>query len=46
MPDLLMALAERMRSLPPLQTFFPNEANANDYKPAEGMYLGPHVDDR
>lgn len=46
MPEVLMNLAERMRGWAPLKDFYPSEANANDYLPSEGMYLGPHVDDR
>lgn len=46
MPEQLNSLAERMRTLQPLRAFHPNEANAIDYRPQEGMHLGPHVDDR
>lgn len=46
MPKFLMELTERMREYKPLKGFYPSEANANDYYPKDGMYLGPHVDDR
>ena len=46
MPEILMKLSERMREWGPLKDFYPSEANANDYLPSQGMYLGPHVDDR
>lgn len=46
MPAILNGLAARMRGLKPLVDFEPTEANANDYYPKQGMYLGPHVDDR
>lgn len=46
MPDILLKLGARMRTLSPLRDFYPTEANANDYSPDHGQYLGPHVDDR
>lgn len=46
MPEFLQRLAERMRSFRPLKDFYPTEANANEYTPSQGQYLGPHVDDR
>ncbi len=46
MPLLLKQLADRMRSLPILAKFHPNEANAIDYHRARGNCLKPHVDDR
>ena len=46
MPDILVELGQRMRSLPTLTDFYPTEANANSYEPRKGDYLGPHVDDR
>ena len=46
MPAFLTGLADRMRKMQPLVSFHPSEANANDYYPDQGMYLGPHVDDR
>ena len=46
MPEVLNTLAQRMRGFKPLRDFYPTEANANDYTPSQGHYLGPHVDDR
>ena len=46
MPAILEKLAERMRGFKPLKDFFPTEANANEYTPSQGQFLGPHVDDR
>lgn len=46
MPPLLMRMAERMRCLPLLSKFHPNESNAIDYQRARGNCLKPHVDDR
>lgn len=49
MPDELLVLAERMRNLPYehlVGSFTPNEANAIDYRRAQGMELKPHCDDR
>ncbi|KAK9807572.1 hypothetical protein WJX72_003107 [[Myrmecia] bisecta] len=46
LPALLQTLAERMRTLPPLRSFYPNEANAIDYRKSLGHHLAPHVDDR
>ncbi|KAK9863461.1 hypothetical protein WJX84_004168 [Apatococcus fuscideae] len=46
MPPLLLQMAERMRSLPLLAHFHPNEANAIDYQRACRHRLKAHVDDR
>lgn len=46
MPAVLLQLAERMRCLPVLAKFHPNEANAIDYHTARRNCLKPHVDDR
>ena len=46
MPPLLLRMAERMRCLPLLASFHPNESNAIDYQRAHGNCLKPHVDDR
>ena len=45
LPPLLQNLAERMRRLPALSKFIPNEANALDYR--RGVHvLYAHADDR
>ena len=45
LPPLLRNLAERMRRLPALSKFIPNEANALDYR--RGVHvLYAHADDR
>ena len=50
MPEQLLQLARRMRSLapplPPMANFKPNEANALDYRRAQGHYISAHCDDR
>lgn len=51
MPETLLSLTRRMRSLPlpspsPLGGFEANEANALKYVKREGHYLGAHCDDR
>lgn len=47
LPPLLQSLAERMRaSLPALRDFHPTEANAIDYRRADGHVLRAHVDNR
>ena len=45
LPPVLLRLAERMRRLPVLSEFTPNEANALDYR--KGVHvLYAHADDR
>ncbi|KAH8062819.1 alpha-ketoglutarate-dependent dioxygenase alkB-like protein [Aureococcus anophagefferens] len=46
MPDIFAPLVRRMRTIPELRSFRPNEANALDYRRSEGHYLGAHCDDR
>ena len=46
MPAVLLRLAERMRCLPVLAKFHPNEANAIDTILRVATCLKPHVDDR
>ena len=46
MPDIFAPLVRRMRTIPELRNFRPNEANALDYRRSEGHYLGAHCDDR
>ncbi|GFR50790.1 hypothetical protein Agub_g13055, partial [Astrephomene gubernaculifera] len=47
LPPLLTALAARMRErVGVLRSFFPNEANAIDYRRTRGSWLRPHADDR
>ena len=45
LPALLVDLVRRMREkVSVLQGFRPNEANAIDYRRAEGHFLAPHCD--
>jgi alkylated DNA repair dioxygenase AlkB len=45
-PDFLTFIIERFQRYEPLQCWFPNNGNANYYKPTRGDYLRPHYDDR
>ncbi len=42
----VQTLIRRMRQIPLLSNFQPNEANAIDYRKALSHWLKPHVDDR
>jgi len=49
MPEVLFPIIRRMRrirNIPCMKTFRPNEANAIDYRRSQGHYLGNHCDDR
>ncbi|XP_024525489.1 alkylated DNA repair protein alkB homolog 8 isoform X2 [Selaginella moellendorffii] len=46
MPHVLEPIMERMRSIPLLAEFFPNEMNSLEYIRESGHFLRPHVDDR
>jgi len=46
MPDAFREIIRRMRRVRELREFFPNEANAIDYRRREGHSLAAHCDDR
>lgn len=45
-PEWLRFVIARFNTKPSLSCWFPNQCNANDYRPGEGHYLKPHYDDR
>eukprot|EP00898_Chlorokybus_atmophyticus_P005512 jgi/Chlat1/5962/Chrsp4S06185 len=45
-PHVLQPIMARFRELPGLESFYPNEVNANEYMRSRGDWLAPHVDDR